>query len=84
MKALKGADQGGGRGASGATCLRNMGESSSLVKAAMSVRRPRVAWRRGEAAAALWKLAEEIWAGGRREEEAGGRASLSVRFPCTA
>jgi len=41
-----------------------MGESSSLVKAAMSV----LVARGGEAAAALWKLVE-IWAGGRREEE---------------
>ena len=49
------------------TCLRNMGESSSLVKAAMSV----LVSRGGEAAAALSKL-EEIWAGGRREEEGGG------------
>jgi hypothetical protein len=38
--------------------------------------RPRVAWRRAAAAAALWKLVE-ICAGGRREEEnqkGGGRA----------
>jgi hypothetical protein len=49
------------------TCLRNMGESSSFVKAAMSV----LVSRGGEAAAALSKL-EEIWAGGRREEEGGG------------
>jgi len=46
-----------------------MGESSSLVKAAMSV----FVLRGGEAAAALSKL-EEIWAGGRREEGGGGRA----------
>lgn len=44
--------------------MRNIGESSSLVKAAMSV----LVLRGGEAAGALSKLAE-IWAGGRREEE---------------
>ena len=55
-------------GQGGGTCLRNMGESSSLVKAAMSV----LVSRGGEAAAALSKKLEEIWAGGRREEEGGG------------
>jgi hypothetical protein len=50
-----------------------MGESSSLVKAAMSVLVSRGG--EGEAAAALWKLVE-IWAGGRREggREGGGES----------
>jgi len=51
-----------------------MGESSSLVKAAMSV----LVARGGEAAAALWKLVE-IWAGGREPERR--RSGIAVRFP---
>jgi len=51
-----------------------MGESSSLVKAAMSV----LVARGGEAAAALWKLVE-IWAGGRREEERSREEAVGHR-----
>jgi hypothetical protein len=60
--------------------LRNIGESSSLVKAAMSV----LVARGGEAAAALWKLVE-IWAGGRRQEERSREEAVGHSCPvsCT-